>query len=233
MLDPTREVPVSAACGARVFHDADDPVALIAVPTRPRVATDEQGRPAIRLVVLRRREPPPPRWMNASLTLTTSLELTDQQRACLRRELDSLLPPAGPAQQAPSLVGVTWTDGRVHVQLLGDSTAVLEGTPSLVGRNECALSCAVTEAQLPALLDAWRGGLPAGSVTYELVTRAAAVAAAQVAAEESGEGAAPEWHTSLRVAASVNQATPWAHRATAAFDLRPEQLEAALQIVDL
>lgn len=177
MLD-TRDNPLALEGVADVIVYRDDTAQTVfyALPAKPRVALDDQGKPQISLVAYGKRVPEGFKARGGILTLTTALQLTPEEvqnvRAALTRRLarDFPQPPDTPPL-APELRPVEWLEGSVELTLVPGVGA--SGRPSLFGSNQCSFSTNLDARQIEPVLEAWTKRLPDSSITYRLKLRAA------------------------------------------------------------
>lgn len=187
MLEEHRSFAVPDVPGLRVYPDHVVPTRFYAVPDAPRVARDEQGRPALSLLVYGRGSGPQLRLLGGQVLLTLTLALTAAERntltGALERPLNLNLPKDAPPVQI-TLVSPDWLDGKVQAELLPG--LILTGTPSLMAANECVLSADLTPEAAPAVQHAWKQGLPDARLSYDLSFSAAQVGGSQ---EDRGSAA--------------------------------------------
>jgi hypothetical protein len=166
MLDANEPLTVPGA-EVLAWVDAAGPDAVWVLPTRPRIATAQDGLPDVSLLLYRRGSTPTPD--GGQLTLTVDLRLTDAERAAAAKAADALRPQPQ-SRQDPPLPPVevhtpSWVDGVVHASIADGVTA--EGKPSLLADNSCLLTVQLDAGQAAAVQDAWEHGFPDG--TIELV----------------------------------------------------------------
>ena len=87
MLDPAGHLVVNLS----VFPDHDDPTRFYTVPNTPRVDVDEQGQPLISFLIYGRGEGTEFRPSGGQVSITTHLELTDDERDGLYHGLSQRL----------------------------------------------------------------------------------------------------------------------------------------------
>jgi hypothetical protein len=185
VLDPGGRFTVPALPEVFVFPDDGTEAGFYAIPARPRVATDESGRPALRLVLYGRRRDGRLALQGGLVTLTTTLRLTGEEERRLLEALTERLAaasPGGPTAEppAPRLLSPGWVDGEVEVRLTRAVEA--RGTPSLLGANECALALGLDAPRAEALQAAWDAALPDGWLRYRVRLRAGRVERASASA---------------------------------------------------
>lgn len=231
MLDPTREVAVSSGCGARVFADDEAPGVFYALPIRPGVAV-EDGHPVLRLLLVRQHRGHDAAPTRATLSLTTQFSLTSSQLDEVASEVTRRL-AQGPPRPTPALViaPVEWVRGEVRVSLLAEAWAQLQGTPSLIGRNECALAMTVGPDEAKTLAGAWHAGLPDARVAYDMVARAATATRGSARAETRGHS--PSSRASVDVSIASRQAHDWHVTAEGPLGVPAPLPARALQQIDL
>lgn len=176
MLEEHRSFAVPDTPGLRIYPDHADPTRFYAVPAAPRVARDEQGRPALSLLVYGRGHGPQLNLLGGQVLLTLTLALTDAERRALtdalERPLNLNLPQHAPPVRV-TLVSPEWLSGQVKAELMPGLT--LSGTPSLMAANECVLSADLTPEQATEVQRAWKQGLPDARLSYDLTFSAAQV----------------------------------------------------------
>lgn len=162
--------------GVRVYPDHADRTRFYAVPESPRITRDEQGRPALSLLLFGRGSGPNLKVLGGQVLLTLTLALTDAERQALTAALAEPLNRKRPRDAPPvpvTLLSPEWLEGQVTAQLLPG--LVLHGQPSLLAANECVLSAHLTEAEATDLRRAWQQGLPEAHLTYDVTVPAAQV----------------------------------------------------------
>lgn len=162
--------------GVRVYPDHADHTRFYAVPEAPRVARDEQGRPALSLLVFGRGSGPNLKVLGGQVLLTLTLALTDAERQALTAALEQPLNRDLPRDAPPvrvTLLSPEWLEGQVTAHLLPGLD--LTGQPSLMAANECVLSANLTGEQATELQRAWKHGLPDAQLTYDVTVPAAEV----------------------------------------------------------
>jgi hypothetical protein len=172
--------------GVVVGRDYSDPSQFWYFPDRPKLATDEHGRPAIRFLVYKEDlseiaggEDVGAGFLFFDTVLSWPEETLKKVAARLRQDLD--------LNEEPRLAPLLYTAGKVKLIFLDrvsaapgsppggdpppseDWVTVLEsaGTPSLYGENRAIFSVALTKKAAALLLGSFDGFVPAG-VVYEL-----------------------------------------------------------------
>jgi hypothetical protein len=159
-----------------VYHDAAAKTAFYALPARPRIALDEQGRPQLSLMAYGKRTQDGFKASGGILTLTTALQLTPEETQHVRASLTKRLardvpqPPHTPPLE-PELRPIEWLKGSVELALVPG--VALTGSPSLFGGNQCAFNANLDARQIEPLLKAWKKRLPDAWITYRLTPHTA------------------------------------------------------------
>jgi hypothetical protein len=194
MLDADARLIVDAVPGAIAYADSTDRGRVYACAASPRLALDENGAPQLSLLLYGHGRDARPE--GGQLTLTTSLELTGDERAGLAAAL-APAPPYGPVPDpcqpaatgpAPDVIAPDWLSGQVTVRLaIG---LELSGRPSLSGANRCVLAASLDAGQAQAVAAAIRDGLPDSAATYSVDVAASRSSAAAAGQAETGPGRA-------------------------------------------
>jgi hypothetical protein len=218
MLDPRQLVDLPVDVGCTVYADDRLPGGFYVVPTAPRIAIGEDGRPALQLTVYGHRQTTGFDPSGALLTMTTVLSLPAERRdrvvTLLRQRLQATWPADsdGPPPQ-PTLFTPEWVGATVEVRLTPGIT--VSGTPSLSGDNRCSLSANFDATQARTLDGAWADRLPDGIISYHgtLRTRSGSVVtdvgSSSVAITiETGDGTDPSFvdAVTMRAATSFDEA---------------------------
>jgi hypothetical protein len=210
MLNADARLAIDAVPGAIVYADSADRGRVYAFAAGPRLALDEDGAPQISLLLYGHGKNTPPE--GGQLTLTTSLGLSDGERASIAAAL-APSPPSGPEPDRPAgssgdprtqaagkalqIVSPDWLSGQVVVHLADG--VELAGRPSLSGANTCAMAASLDAGQARTIMAAIRDGLPDSAATYSV----------DIAAVRSGAAAAewtqtrPERTSSVRLEAAI------------------------------
>lgn len=176
MLDTRNPVVIDEVADVIVYRDDASAAVFYAVPAKPRLALDEQGRPQLSLVAYGKKGPAGFKARGGILTLTTALQLTGKEtegvRQALARRLAREFPqPEDVPPLLPELRPIEWVRGSVVLQVVPGVSAT--GTPSLYGGNQFSYSANLDAQTIGAVLEAWERRLPDASITYHLTARAA------------------------------------------------------------
>jgi len=174
MVDGRNPVVLDDVADVIVYRDDASKTVFYALPAKPRLALDEQGRPQLNLVAYGSQGPSGFTARGGILTLTTALHLTGDEservRQSLARRLARELPqPDGSPPLTPELRPVEWLSGSVELQIVPGVSAT--GSPSLYGANQFSYSANLDAKAIGAVLDAWQRRLPDASITYHLTAR--------------------------------------------------------------
>jgi hypothetical protein len=211
VLNADVRLTIDGVPSAIVYADNVNRGRVYAFAAGPRIALDENGAPQLSLLLYSHGKDAPPE--GGQLTLTTSMELTDGERAGIAAALASS-PPSGPAPdrpagspgdpptpaaagKAPDIVAPDWLSGQVAVHLA--EGVELAGQPSLSGANTCVLAASLDAGQAQTMVAAIRDGLPDSVATYSVDI--AAVRSGAAAAERTQTG--PGRTSSVRFEAAV------------------------------
>jgi hypothetical protein len=161
MLDASVRVPVDEAPQVLVFRDQVIQTLFYALPAVPRPAADERGQPNVSLLVYGKKRGDALQVSGGQLNVVTSLALNDDEKAsvhtALVRLLEAEIPQApGAPPPLPSVLPPEWLSATVEVELVDGSR--VEGTPSMMGDNECALALTLSGAQAQQLQKEWERG---------------------------------------------------------------------------
>jgi hypothetical protein len=211
MLDAASPIPVPALPEVRVYADLDDPRRVHAVPLRPGLARDEDGRPALSLLVYRRGGA----VAGGQLSATVALTLQAEQERALHAALDQ---PGAPVVLAPP----EWLAGTVTVTVGGRSAS---GQSSLAGANTCSVVVALDGAGASALMRQWPAGVAEANVRYDVELQAGVRAHAEALAD-----AAPGQR---RISVTATRPAPLHLTLTGPLAPDPTALADLLQVVDL
>jgi hypothetical protein len=175
MLDLRDPFSIEEVADVIVYRDDKVPTAFYALPATPRVATDDLGNPQIGLVVYGRRTPTEFVPSGGFFNLTTGMQLTADEDRQVRTALATRLArefPRGPEDRPPEpdLRAVEWLEGAADLLLVPNLR--VSGQPSLFGDNQCAFSASLDADNIGPFLEAWKGGLPDGVITYRMTVRA-------------------------------------------------------------
>lgn len=230
MLDPGGRFTVDELPNVDIYPDHDSPTRFYAVPTAPRVAVDDAGKPQISLLIYGKGQGAARQLLGGQITLTTMLGLTEAERrtlpAALARRLAAASTPDPKAQSAglpsgadsPALpdssrievLSPDWQDGEVEARLT--AAVKLDGKPSLMSANTCVMMASFSADQVRAVQQAWDDGLPDAVVTYRLRTQAAESASASGtmadAAHASTSGQYRGWMRDASFSAIATHAVP-------------------------
>ncbi len=144
-----------------VFADGQDPQTFYAVPARPRLARDAEGRPELSLTFFGRERGGSLAIEGALIQLTVDLALTSEER----HRLEALLAQRT-GDRLPRLLAPPARTGEVEARLVPGVT--LHGRPALYGDNRCALQQRVGAELARELERAWEQGFPQGEIRYVL-----------------------------------------------------------------
>lgn len=179
MLDPTKRLILKEFPAVQIYQDHEDQEVHYVVPWTPLLATENNGRPSLRLLIYLKREGDKKLPSGGQLTLTTTLELTPQDLARIKRAIAGYLKEQetipGTLSVRPMTLRVAspeWLSGKVEVRVI--DSLVLNGQPSLYGGNQCALMSALNAGQARAIRNEWDRQLPHGRIIYQMVMRIAA-----------------------------------------------------------
>ncbi|MEZ4514276.1 MAG: hypothetical protein R3C62_20570 [Chloroflexota bacterium] len=173
--------------GVPVMADYHDPRQFYYLPNRPKLAVDENGRPAIRLLIFRENlDEVPPEEEHAAgfLVFDTSLAWPEATLNKVAQKIQDDLS----LDQPPRLAPLPYRSGSVRLMFLdkvtqpppaeGEEPAaepvskwvpMLEssGVPSLYGENRAIFSAMLSKKAAALMLGAFEGFIPAG-VIYDL-----------------------------------------------------------------
>ena len=127
MIDLARPFRVESVPGVLLYADTKIPSGWYSLPDRPRVAEDDKGRPAFKLLLYGRED----RVFEVTgglVTCTLSLRLTVQEKALLSAA-------CGPGAQVE--LQMLWSKGQCELKL--NDSIQLTGEPSLYGDNDCVM----------------------------------------------------------------------------------------------
>lgn len=156
----------------RVFRDDRRAQAFYLMPVAPGVARDDYGQPSVNLTVYGRHVAGQFQAQGGVFTLTTGLAVERALEQKARAALSHLLASEGAEAPPIEILATEWLGGDVSVRLTGSLT--LSGRPSLTSPNSCAFNERIGRDAIGALVEAWRGGLPDGRITYAMRARTAA-----------------------------------------------------------
>ncbi len=153
-----------------IFEDDGRSDGFYVFPRAPRVALSDDGRPQLGLMVYGRKEGDVFHATGAILSLTTTLQITEDEdrtlRAALSRRLAARMPEAPERPPVADLLGTDIAEARVEVRITGD--VKLTGRPSQFGGCPCTFQLKLDAARAQAVSAAWGEGLRDGAIRYEL-----------------------------------------------------------------
>lgn len=153
-----------------VFEDDERSSGFYVFPRSPRVALSDDGRPQLGLMVYGRKEGDVFHATGAILSLTTTLQITEDEdralRAALSTRLIAQMPAAPERPPVVDLLGADIAEARVEVRITGD--VKLTGRPSQFGGCPCTFQLKLDAARAQAVSAAWGDGLRDSAIRYEL-----------------------------------------------------------------
>lgn len=173
MLNPASRFVLPGLPEVAVYADSAGASRFYALPSRPRLTLDAQGRPEIHLLLYKRHG----EVAGGQCSLTADLALSTAERAALLTGLQARLVAAAPPRTPPAsvpaaeLLPVDWLEGAAALTLAEGISA--NGAPSLAGDNRCTFSLTLDAAQAKTLQKAWEKGLPAAFIEYKTQMQAA------------------------------------------------------------
>jgi hypothetical protein len=176
MLDTRNPVVIDEVADVIVYRDDASQTVFYAVPAKPRLALDEQGKPQLSLVAYGKKGPAGFKARGGILTLTTALQLTGAEAEGVSHSLASRLAREFPQPEdvpplVPELRPIEWVKGSVELQVIPGVVAT--GRPSLFGGNQFSHSANLDAQTIGAVLEAWERRLPDASISYHLTARTA------------------------------------------------------------
>jgi hypothetical protein len=175
MLDTRNPIVLEDVADITVYRDDAERTAFYALPAKPRLALDDQGRPQLSLVAYGSRGPSGFKARGGILTVTTGLQLSADETERVRQSLIKWLKREFPQPDdapplLPELRPMDWMAGTVELQVVAGLSAT--GSPSLFGGNQFSYSANLDAQTVGDVLLAWERRLPDASITYRLTARA-------------------------------------------------------------
>jgi hypothetical protein len=247
MLNPASHFRVDEVPGVDVYADHAAPGRFYAIPTKPRVALDDAGRPQISLLLYGRGQGPSWQPAGGQVLLTTTLGLTADEQRRLRAALAQRLAnqaiasgPGGPAGRAavPDAAGLEisspdWQAGEVKATLVDG--VELAGRPSLGSANECAMMATLAADSALRLRQAWNDGLREARIAYRLQVVASETSTLATQAGGLGSVDVPgldsRWARRVAVQSTVTSAIPYELTIEGPLGMSVEDLRQRVQML--
>jgi hypothetical protein len=169
VIERSGRFQVEGVPGVSVFPDNRIPGGFYALPESPRLATDGQNHPQMKLILYGKRMHLRFQVTGGILACTTSLGLYEAERALLASAVQAKLAREHPGTGLTWLQ-TTWLKGRCDLRLTKDLQ--LTGEPSLFGDNWCVFQSSLDEGAARQLEQAWADGLPDSHIQYKLTAQA-------------------------------------------------------------
>lgn len=205
MLVPDERFAFSELPGVVLYPDDSSQASFYAIPASPRIATRDDGKPEISLMIRTKKINNQTEVTGGLLTLSTSVGLSRAEEKSvldlLARKLAREQPPGSTEPPpAPRILACNWMSGIVDLTVAGKTSVC--GQPSMMGDNRCAFSMNLGADQAKTLYKSWQQRKVGLSVRYQLKVQAGPPA--QARAQFSGSHTATSDAYTSRVMSSVN-----------------------------
>jgi hypothetical protein len=175
MLVPDGQFSFSQLPGLYLYPDDSSPSSFYAIPAKPRIASRDDGKPEISLMIRTQKINNQTEVTGGFLTLSISVGISKQEEASLLGLLSCKLaqdapPDADQPLPQPRLLAWNWLSTAVDLTVGGKTNVA--GQPSMMGDNRSAFSINLNADQAKALYKSWQQGKLDLSARYQLKVQA-------------------------------------------------------------
>jgi hypothetical protein len=204
VLVPDGQFSFAQLPGLYLYPDDSSPASFYAIPARPRIASRDDGKPEISLMVRTKKINYQTEVTGGFLTLSISVGISKEEEASLLSLLSRKLAqdaPPDPDQPPPTPRLLAWNWLSTVVDLTVGGKTNVAGQPSMMGDNRCAFSINLNTDQAKSLYKSWQQGKLDLYARYQLKVQAGPRSSAS--AQFSSTQTATRDGSTLRVASAA------------------------------
>jgi len=175
VLVPDGQFSFSQLPGLYLYPDDTLPASFYAIPAKPRIASRDDGKPELSLMIRTKKINNQTEVTGGFLTLSISVGISEEEQTSLLGLLSHKLaqdapPDADQPAPQPRLLAWNWLSSVVDLTVGGKTNVA--GQPSMMGDNRCAFSINLNADQAKSLYKSWQQGKLDLSARYQLKVQA-------------------------------------------------------------